>query len=40
LFGGSGIILRATDNLSLTYGFIALVAVAFAGSSQLRVYEV
>lgn len=30
MFGGSGIILRATDNLSLTYGFIVLAAVFFA----------
>ncbi len=35
MFGGSGIILRGTDNLSLTYGFIALVAVAFAVTGVL-----
>ena len=35
MFGGSGVILRATDNLLLTYGFIALVAVTFAGTGVL-----
>jgi hypothetical protein len=35
MFGGSGVILRATDNLLLTYGFIALVAGAFAGTGVL-----
>jgi hypothetical protein len=35
MFGGSGVVLRATDSLLLTYGFIALVAVTFAGMGVL-----
>lgn len=35
MFGGSGVVLRATDSLLLTYGFIALVAVTFAVAGVL-----
>ena len=35
MFSGSGVVLRATDNLLLTYGFIVLVAATFAGAGVL-----
>jgi uncharacterized membrane protein YhaH (DUF805 family) len=35
MFSGSGVVLRATDNLLLAYGFIVLVAATFAGTGVL-----
>lgn len=35
MFSGSGVILRATDNLLLTYGFIVLVAASAAAVGVL-----